>query len=129
MGVEPVRIYVWVRPQQSIWCTWIQCPSLPRLVLSLGLSEEEEDKSLSSMLELEPPVHTRLRGLVLRAFTSRRIAELAPEIEELSHKLVQDFPDGPFDLIEYYCAKVPVIVIANLLGVPVEMTITGTLAQ
>ena len=36
-----------------------------------------------SMLELEPPRHTRLRGLVLRAFTSRRIAGLAPEIEAL----------------------------------------------
>ena len=33
-----------------------------------------------SMLELEPPRHTRLRSLVLRAFTSRRIAALAPEI-------------------------------------------------
>ena len=37
-----------------------------------------------SMLELEPPTHTRLRGLVLRAFTSRRIAGLAPEIEEIA---------------------------------------------
>ncbi len=37
-----------------------------------------------SMLELEPPRHTRLRSLVLRAFTSRRIAALAPEIAALS---------------------------------------------
>ena len=71
-----------------------------------------------SMLELEPPRHTRLRGLVLRAFTSRRIAALAPEIEALCHTLIDRFPDGPFDLIPAYCTQVPVIVIARLLGVP-----------
>ncbi|MCX7645323.1 MAG: cytochrome P450 [Rhodobacteraceae bacterium] len=73
-----------------------------------------------SMLELEPPRHTRLRGLVLRAFTSRRIAALAPEIALLCHELIDRFPAGPFDLIPAYCTQVPVIVIARLLGVPEE---------
>jgi cytochrome P450 len=73
-----------------------------------------------SMLELEPPHHTRLRGLVLRAFTSRRIAELAPEIEALCHRLVDHFPSGPFDLITQYAQPVPVQIIARLLGVPLE---------
>ena len=50
-----------------------------------------------SMLELEPPRHTRLRGLVLRAFTSRRIAALGPEIEALTHQLIDALPQGPFD--------------------------------
>lgn len=71
-----------------------------------------------SMLELEPPRHTRLRGLVLRAFTSRRIAALAPEIAALCHDLIDRFPAEPFDLIPAYCTQVPVIVIARLLGVP-----------
>ncbi len=75
-----------------------------------------------SMLELEPPRHTRLRGLVLRAFTSRRIAALAPEIEALCHALIDRFPDGPFDLLPAYAQEVPVIVIARLLGVPETMT-------
>ncbi|MEL6588162.1 MAG: hypothetical protein AAFQ50_16190, partial [Pseudomonadota bacterium] len=48
-----------------------------------------------SMLELEPPRHTRLRGLVLRAFTSRRIAALEPEITALSHDLIDAFPRDP----------------------------------
>jgi len=74
-----------------------------------------------SMLELEPPRHTRLRGLVMRAFTSRRIAALAPEIEILCHALIDDLPPGPADLLPGYCARVPVIVIARLLGVPEEM--------
>jgi cytochrome P450 len=71
-----------------------------------------------SMLELEPPRHTRLRGLVLRAFTSRRIAALAPEIAALCHQLIDGFPSGPFDLLRLYGTRVPVIIIARLLGVP-----------
>lgn len=71
-----------------------------------------------SMLELEPPRHTRLRSLVLRAFTSRRIAALAPEIATLSHQLVDAFPDGPFDLLKAFATRLPVTIIARLLGVP-----------
>lgn len=71
-----------------------------------------------SMLELEPPRHTRLRGLVLRAFTSRRIAALAPEITALTHQLIDGFPEGDFDLLPAFAQHLPVIIIARLLGVP-----------
>jgi cytochrome P450 len=71
-----------------------------------------------SMLELEPPRHTRLRGLVLRAFTSRRIAALGPEITQLSHDLIDALPKGPFDLLAHFGQKLPVTIIARLLGVP-----------
>ncbi|PWJ12130.1 cytochrome P450 [Jannaschia seohaensis] len=71
-----------------------------------------------SMLELEPPRHTRLRASVLRAFTSRRVAALAPGIEALSNELVDAFPDGPFDLLDAFARPLPVRVIAQLLGVP-----------
>ncbi|ESW61039.1 MAG: cytochrome P450 [Rhodobacter sp. CACIA14H1] len=74
-----------------------------------------------SMLELEPPRHTRLRSLVLRAFTSRRIAALAPEITALSAELADALPDGEFDLLPEFAQKLPVIIIARLLGVPEEM--------
>lgn len=75
-----------------------------------------------SMLELEPPRHTRLRGLVLRAFTQRRIAGLAPEVEALAHGLIDRFPDdGPFDLLPAFCQTIPVVVICRLLGVPEAM--------
>ena len=75
-----------------------------------------------SMLELEPPRHTRLRGLVLRAFTSRRINALQPEIAALSHQLIDAFPSGAFDLLPHFATKLPVIIIARLLGVPEEMS-------
>lgn len=75
-----------------------------------------------SMLELEPPRHTRLRGLVLRAFTQGRIATLAPEIEALCHTLLDGMADaGTFDLLPTYASRVPVIVIARLIGVPEAM--------
>ena len=74
-----------------------------------------------SMLELEPPRHTRLRGLVLRAFTSRRINALAPDITQLSHELIDAFPDAPFNLLESFGQRLPVTIIARLLGVPESM--------
>ncbi|MFT4715868.1 MAG: cytochrome P450 [Paracoccaceae bacterium] len=74
-----------------------------------------------SMLEREPPTHTRLRGLVVRAFTSRRIKTMGPEISTLCHQLVDNFRDGTVDLLPAYAEKIPVIIIARLLGVPEEM--------
>ncbi len=75
----------------------------------------------NSMLELDPPRHTRLRSLVLRAFTSRRIKELAPEIDVLCHQLIDAFPPNRVDLLPAYAQKIPVIIIARLLGVPEGM--------
>jgi cytochrome P450 len=74
-----------------------------------------------SMLELEPPRHTRLRNLVLRAFTSRRIAALEPEITALATELVSAFPTGEFDLLQAFAQPLPVRIIARLLGVPEEL--------
>lgn len=74
-----------------------------------------------SMLELEPPAHTRLRGSVLRAFTSRRIKAMAPDINAICVDLIDTFPSGPFDLLTAYCQALPVRVIARLLGVPEGM--------
>jgi cytochrome P450 len=74
-----------------------------------------------SMLELEPPRHTRLRNLVLRAFTSRRIAALEPEIASLATELATAFPPGAFDLLQAFAQPLPVRIIARLLGVPEEM--------
>ncbi len=74
----------------------------------------------SSMIELEPPVHTRLRTLVNRAFVSRQVERLRPRIAALSVELVDRFPAGPFDLMPAYATPIPITVIAEMLGVPVE---------
>lgn len=76
----------------------------------------------NSMLELEPPVHTRLRTLVNRAFVSRQVERLRPRVEALCHQLIDGFDgDGTAELIEAYAAPVPITIIAEMLGVPVEM--------
>lgn len=74
-----------------------------------------------SMLEAEPPRHTRLRKLVMRAFTSREIKAQQTDLITLCHTLIDDFPRAPFDLLEAYCTQVPVITICRLLGVPRQM--------
>ena len=74
-----------------------------------------------SMLEIDGPRHARLRGLVLRAFTKRRIAALAPEIATLAHDLIDRFPAGEFDLIPAFAQRIPIVIICRLLGVPEAM--------
>ena len=75
-----------------------------------------------SLLELEPPVHTRLRGLVSRAFLSRQVERLRPKIESLSNSLIDGFEaKGEVDLLSAYATPIPVIVICELLGVPTVM--------
>ena len=76
------------------------------------------DIEAHSMLELEPPRHTRLRKLVVRAFTSGRLAGLAPAIRTLCSDLGEAFPGGAFDLLDAYARPLPVTIIARLLGVP-----------
>ena len=72
-----------------------------------------------SILELEPPEHTRLRNLVNRAFVSRRIERLKPQIEALAHERIDAFAHrGSVDLVAEFAAPIPVAVIADLIGVP-----------
>jgi cytochrome P450 len=75
-----------------------------------------------SLLELEPPEHTRLRGLVNRAFLSREVERLKPAIETLAHELIDGFaPAVQADLLAAFATPIPVMVIADLLGVPRDM--------
>ena len=75
-----------------------------------------------SLLELEPPVHTRLRGLVNRAFLSRQVERLRPKLTNLCNSLLDDLEGkDEFDLLRGYATPIPVIVICELLGVPVAM--------
>lgn len=74
-----------------------------------------------SMLEREPPAHTRLRTLVNRAFVSRQVERLRPAIAAMAEALIEEMPRGePFDLLEAYATPIPVRVIARMLGVPEE---------
>ncbi len=75
-----------------------------------------------SLLELEPPVHTRLRGLINRAFLARHIERLRPIITSFCNRLIDDFEalrEG--DVLALYATPIPVIVICELLGAPANM--------
>jgi len=75
-----------------------------------------------SLLELEPPAHTRLRTLVNRAFVSRQVERLRPDIARLADDLIDGFErDGRTELISSYAEIIPVTVIADMLGIPREM--------
>ena len=75
----------------------------------------------SSMLELEPPVHTRLRALVNRAFVSRQVEKLRPRAEALAHELVDRFEaEGRAELISSFATPIPATIIAEMMGVPAE---------
>lgn len=76
-----------------------------------------------SLLDSEPPKHTRLRSLVGKAFSRSRIESLRPEVERIANNLLDEAEDklssnGNFDLIADYAEPLPVKVIAALLGFP-----------
>ena len=77
--------------------------------------------SYLTMLDFDPPKHTRLRGLVSKAFTPRAIEKLEPRIHAVVHELLDDVAQRDrFDLIDAVAFPLPVIVIAEMLGVPPE---------
>ncbi|MDT2075596.1 MAG: cytochrome P450 [Planktomarina sp.] len=94
-----------------------QAPNAIRCPLHIAQWQENESHS---MLELEPPRHSRLRGLVLRAFTGRKVAAMAPYITATCHRLINEFSDKPFDFLNAFARPLPVHVIASLLGVPTD---------
>ncbi len=75
-----------------------------------------------SLLELEPPEHTRLRTLVNRAFVSRHVEKMKPELEELANRLIDGFADkGEVELLSAFADIIPVTMIARMIGIPEEM--------
>ena len=74
-----------------------------------------------SMLDRDPPDHTRLRGLVNKAFTPRVVETLRPRIHEVVDGLLARVASaGSMDLIEDFAYPIPVVVICEMLGVPLE---------
>jgi cytochrome P450 len=75
-----------------------------------------------SLLQLEPPAHTRLRTLVNRAFVSRNVEQLRPRIERLANELIDAFAGkGEVELLRAFAAPLPAIVIAEMMGLPAQM--------
>jgi cytochrome P450 len=77
--------------------------------------------AFTSFLALDPPEHTRMRNLVSRGFTPRRVAELEPRIREITVEHLDPLVNsGGFDAVEDFAGKLPMDVISEMLGVPRE---------
>jgi cytochrome P450 len=88
-----------------------QMPSIPEVMKPLS----------RNMLDTDPPDHTRLRALVSKAFTPRLIERMRGRVQEIADALLAAVEDkGEMDLIDDYAFPLPITVIAELLGVPVE---------
>jgi cytochrome P450 len=75
----------------------------------------------NGLLDLEAPDHTRIRRLVSRAFTPRRVEHLREPIRRTADRLLDGFgPHGTIDLVAAYAAPLPITVICDLLGIPDE---------
>jgi cytochrome P450 len=74
-----------------------------------------------TLISTDPPKHASQRRLINRSFTKGAIAKLEPHVRGIVREALDEAPVGePFDFIETVAARVPVVVIAELLGVPVE---------
>ncbi|MBT3072833.1 MULTISPECIES: cytochrome P450 [Streptomyces] len=84
-----------------------------------GRWADEVNPISSNMLELDAPHHTRLRRLVAREFTPRRIEALRPRVTEITTELLDAMvPAGSADLVDALAFPLPMTVICELLGVP-----------
>jgi len=76
-------------------------------------------RATMSFLAMDPPRHTRMRALVSRAFTPRRIGDLEPRVRELTRQHIARFVgDGRCDFVRDLAARLPMDVISEMLGVP-----------
>ena len=84
------------------------------------IMEEPVFRSMSHwMLQQDPPDHTRLRGLVVKAFTARRVEDMRPRIQQIvDETLDRIIPQGRMDLIEDFAFRLPVTIICDMLGIP-----------
>ncbi|MFJ2648004.1 cytochrome P450 [Streptomyces sp. NPDC087420] len=138
---DPYPVYAWLRAQGPVH--HVRLPEGTVVWLVLGYDEVRAalaDTRLSkewrhaspaqrvqtvtsgvSMLRANAPRHTRLRALVTRAFTARRVSSLAPRIQQVTTDLLEAMraaPEGRADLVEALSFPLPMTVICELLGVP-----------
>jgi cytochrome P450 len=87
----------------------------------LGRLQGQEDLPPPSMLGTDPPEHTRLRSLVNKAFTPRIVQRLEPRMREIARELMEAAIERrEVDLVEALTYPLPVVVIAEIIGIPAE---------
>ena len=144
MIADPYPVYRELRDQSPLNCAWLPAGALPGVeepIQAWALMRYEDvyaalrdHTTFSSarspllrdafppitLLEDDPPRHTRLRRLVNKAFTVKRIEALTPWIRGVANQLLDELRGGENDLVPGYTAPLPIRVIARLLGIPGE---------
>jgi cytochrome P450 len=93
-------------------------PRLRQRLASKGLDSLAQDR-VRSMIHMDPPDHTRLRGLVNKAFTPKAVDAMSGNIQNIVNELLDAAESrGNMDIIENLAFPLPVMVIAEMLGVP-----------
>jgi cytochrome P450 len=142
MSVARRECPVFYIPEQDVWCVSrhedvlevlrdvetysslhahrISVPMPPSIAAELG---EDYVFPLTSQLSItDPPQHTRLRKGMQPNWTPRAIARWEPDVREITEGLIDDFAgDGRVDLVSRFAILVPSMVIAKMLGAPLEM--------
>ncbi len=85
-----------------------------RAVLATGWPQ------VPTMLTIDPPYHTRYRGTVASYFTPKKLAELRPQLEVIVDRLIDELPDGDFDVVPHFAVPLPIEAIACILNVPAD---------
>ncbi|MFC6091303.1 cytochrome P450 family protein [Saccharothrix lopnurensis] len=129
-AVLPTRLPVWVvvdhEAAKAVLADERVAKDHRRLgeIMSAKLEAAGGDPRLSAlyrgnMLVMDPPDHTRLRKLLAKDFTGRRVEQLRPRVERLTADLLDAMPsDVEVDLVEHFAFPLPMTVICELLGVP-----------
>jgi len=79
----------------------------------------EDHYRLKSLIHSDPPDHTRLRGLITKAFTPRVVEAMRPRIQQITVELLDAVrPDGRMDVVKDLAIPLPVTVLAEIFGVP-----------
>ena len=130
---DPEPTYAWLRanapvyhdPETGLWClslhedvVWAE--THPALLSSAGGSRPNVGPQ-PSMIDCDDPLHTRRRRLVYKGFTPRRVAYLESHVRQVATSLIDAVaPRGECDLVRDLAAPLPMRMIAEFLGVPVE---------
>ncbi len=106
------------RDVRDISADWRTYSSGHGSVLELIDADPEVLEINRNMLFEDPPIHDEHRAILARSFTPRRISALEPEIRALCRTYLDEVPSDRFDFVRDYGAKLPMMVIGMLLGVP-----------
>jgi cytochrome P450 len=132
---NPYPVYRWLRDEapvyhnealnfwalsrfQDVWDATVDWESFTS---TRGPTLEKVDSPLPLMISMDPPQHTRVRALVAKAFTPRRVAAMEPIVREITRERLAGLEPGmQIDLFEQLASSMPMDVISSMLGVPAE---------